>query len=220
VAEIFGLAVAAAFYPVLLAGVLLLLTRPEPRGLLLAFLIGGMTVSLIAGAIILVVLQDTGALKGSAKRTVSPAVDIAVGLISLGIAVMLWQRRGRPREDQGRSQPEWLRRRLESGSPLLAFAIGVALNLPGIYYLAALKQISAGHYSTSVDVLLVVAFNLIMFTLVEVPLVWYIVSPDGAKRRVDRLDAWIHGHSRQVAMGIAGVVGAYLFARGVSEALS
>jgi Sap, sulfolipid-1-addressing protein len=220
VAQVFGLAIAAAFYPVLLAGVLLILTRPEPRGLLLAFLIGGMVVSLIAGAVILVVLQDTGALAGSSKRTVSPAVDIAVGLLSLGIAVMLWRRRGRPRAERGKSQPEWLSRRMESGSPLVAFAIGVVLNLPGIYYLAALKQISAGHYATSVDVFLVVAFNLIMFTLVEVPLIWYVVSPDGAKRRVARLDAWIHEHSSQLAMGIAGVVGVYLFAKGVDGAVS
>jgi hypothetical protein len=109
---------------------------------------------------------------------------------------------------------------MESGSPLAAFAIGIVLNLPGIYYLAALKQISAGHYATSVDVFLVVAFNLIMFTLVEVPLIWYVVSPDGAKRRVAGLDRWIHGHSSQLAMGIAGVVGAYLFAKGLDGALS
>jgi hypothetical protein len=220
VAQIFGLAIAAAFYPVLLAGVLLILTRAEPRGLLLAFLIGGMLVSLVAGTIILVVLQDTGALSGSSQRTVSPVVDIAVGLLSLGIAVMLWRRRGRPRVDKGKSQPEWLSRRMESGSPLAAFAIGIVLNLPGIYYLAALKQISAGHYATSVDVFLVVAFNLIMFTLVEVPLIWFVTAPDGARRGVTALDTWIHAHSTQIGVVVAAAVGAYLCAKGVGDALS
>jgi hypothetical protein len=219
VLEVLALAVAAAFYPVLLAGVLLILTRPEPRRLLVAFLIGGMAVSLVAGTAILVLADETGAVRGSAKRTVSPAVDILVGALSLVVAVVLWRRRGRPHKEP-RSQPAWLSRRMQSGSPLLAFAIGVALNLPGVYYLAALKQISAGQYGTLTDALLLIAFNLIMFTLVEVPLVWYIVSPERAEQRVAALDRWLHTHSTQLGVAIAAVVGVYLCAKGVDGALS
>jgi Sap-like sulfolipid-1-addressing protein len=218
VAEIFGLAIAAAFYPVLLAAVLLILTRPQPRGLLLAFLLGGMAISLLAGTLILVLAQDSGALSGSSRRTVSPAVDIAVGVLSLVVAVVLWRRRDRPRKE--RTQPQWLSRRLGGASAWPVFVIGVVLNLPGVYYLAALKQISAGGYGTATDAFLLVAFNLIMFALVEVPLVWYVASPDGARRRVEALDAWFHAHATELGVAIAAVVGAYLCAKGLRGALS
>lgn len=217
-AQIFGLAVAAAFYPVLLAAVLLILTRPEPGRLLLAFLLGGMAISLLAGTVILLVVEDSGALSGSSGRTVSPAVDIAVGLLSLAVAVVLWRRRDRPHTERG--QPEWLSRRLGGGSAWPVFVIGVALNLPGVYYLAALKQISVGGYGTATDAFLVVAFNLIMFTLVEVPLIWFMTSPEGARRRVAALDRWMHTHSTQLGVCIAAVVGAYLCAKGLRGALS
>ena len=216
-AEVFGLAVAAAFYPLLLGAVLVILTRPQPRPLLLAFLIGGMAVSLLAGTLVLVLADGSGALAGSSGRTVSPAVDIVAGLVSLGVAVALWRRRGRPREE--RRQPEWLSRRL-SGSPWPAFLVGVALNLPGIYYLAALKQISVGGYGTVTAAFLLVAFNLIMFTLVEAPLVWYVISPDGARRRVAAADAWMRSNSAQLGVIIAAAAGAYLCAKGLDGALS
>jgi hypothetical protein len=217
VAEILGLAVAAAFYPLLLGAVLLILTRPRPRPLLLAFLIGGMAVSLLAGTLILVLAQGSGALAGSSGRTVSPAVDIITGLVSLGVAVALWRRRRRPPKE--RRQPEWLSRRL-GGSPWPAFVLGVALNLPGIYYLAALKQISVGGYGTATAAFLLLAFNLIMFALVEAPLAWYVISPEGARRRVAALDHWMHLHSTQLGAVIAAAAGAYLCAKGLGGALS
>jgi Sap, sulfolipid-1-addressing protein len=131
---------------------------------------------------------------------------------------MVWRRRDRPRKE--RKQPEWLSRRLGGGSPWLAFVIGVVLNLPGVYYLAALKQISVGGYGTATDALLLVAFNVIMFALVEVPLLWYVLSPDDARRRVAALDGWLHAHSSHLAVVIASVVGVYLCAKGVGGALS
>ncbi|MGZ4286700.1 MAG: hypothetical protein ACXVW5_21095 [Solirubrobacteraceae bacterium] len=39
--SILPLAFAAAFYPTLLAGVIVMLTRPAPRPLLVGFLLGG-----------------------------------------------------------------------------------------------------------------------------------------------------------------------------------
>jgi hypothetical protein len=46
VANVFVLALAAAVYPTLLAGVIVILSRPNPLRLLGGFLLGGMTISI------------------------------------------------------------------------------------------------------------------------------------------------------------------------------
>ena len=223
-ADIFVLAFAAALYPLLLAGVLLILTQPDPRGLLLAFLLGGMLVSLVAGTAILVAVDESGVLRpsSSSRDSVSPGVDIVAGLVSLGLAVVLARRGARPRPQPAESDasPSWMGRHLARGSRWPAFVVGIVLNLPGVWYLAALKEISAGNYATVTDAFLLVGFNVIMFALVEVPLVWYLVSPDGAQRFVTGMDRWFHTHANQLGVAITGLVGVYLCVRGVAGALS
>ena len=51
------LALAACVYPTLLAGVILILARPRPLRMLLGFLAGGVTISLIAGIAIVRALE-------------------------------------------------------------------------------------------------------------------------------------------------------------------
>jgi Sap, sulfolipid-1-addressing protein len=220
VVEIFVLAFAAAVYPTLLAGVILILTRPRPRAQLGGFLAGGMAASLTAGFVILFALNGTGAL-GQSQHTVSPAVDLAVAAVSLAVAARLWRRPASvPRKAKPASdKPSWLDRSLGRGSLPLVLVAGVVLNLPGVWYLAALKNIGEGGYATVTDVVLVLAFNLIMFALVEVPLVWYFVSPAGAQAAVSGFNAWLHANSRRVGAVVAAAVGLYLLVKGVVQAV-
>ena len=53
---ILPLAFAAALYPTLLAGVIVILNRPTPKPLLVGFLLGGLLISVTAGLIIVFVL--------------------------------------------------------------------------------------------------------------------------------------------------------------------
>jgi hypothetical protein len=97
--------------------------------------------------------------------------------------------------------------------------VGAALNLPGMWYLLALDHIGEGDYGTLEELLLVLVFNVVMFTLVEVPLAWYVVSPDGAQAAVSRFDGWLRATSRELAAIVAACVGAYLITRGLVLAL-
>jgi hypothetical protein len=54
-------------------------------------------------------------------------------------------------------------------------------------------------------------FNAIMFLLVEVPLVGYLISPEGTRARVERFHTWLGEHARIVA----GAVGVYLVIKGI-----
>jgi hypothetical protein len=223
VAHIFVLALAAAVYPTLLAGVIIMLTRPSPAGQLTAFLAGGMILSVTAGLLILAALEGSGGLDSSSQPA-SPAASIFLGLVSLAVAAAVAT--GRPRRVAERrasrpaepAAPSRTKRALGSGSLPLTIALGAALNLPGIWYLAALADISAGGYSTATDVVLVLAFNVIMFALVELPLLAYVLSPERARAAVDGFNVWLRGNKRGVAVGVATAVGIYLIVKGIIDA--
>jgi Sap-like sulfolipid-1-addressing protein len=224
-AQVVVLALAAAVYPTLLAGVIVILARPRPVRKLVGFLLGGMTISIAAGIAIVSSLRGSGAVAGTSDVT-KPAVDIVAGVASLGIAwavwrghlarVAAWRRRRRPRKPG----PRWTDRALGRSSGLVAFMVGVVLNLPGIWYLAALTDIAAADISFAEELFLIVLFNVIMFLLVEIPLAFYLIDEERARRLVDAGSRWARAHSAQLGIGVACVVGVWLVAKGIVGAVS
>ena len=225
--DLLPLALGSAIYPTLMAMVVLILSRPNPRRLLAAYLAGALLISLTVGFLVVGVL-NAGNVVGGSDRTVSPAVDIVVGLLALLLFwVMLTDRDRRLRErrrlkreervDDGRDP--WSRRILARDSRGLTFVVGVVLNLPGALYLVALKDIAASDLSTATDVVLIVLYNLIMFTWAEIPLIGYSTSPDRTRELVAKTNEWLGGHSRRIAMALCGAAAAYLIARGAIAAI-
>jgi hypothetical protein len=230
--SILPLACAAAMYPTLLAGVIVMLTRPAPMPLLVGFLLGGLLISLASGLIILFVVH--GAISTSRQNAASPKIDLIAGVLSLILGAVLWARRdtgplGRRRSDADeratttagharnlrRSSQSITNRMLAHGSPKAAFALGLILNLPGIWYLVALKDIAKANDGAVASVLLILVFNAIMFLLVEVPLIGYLISPEGTTARVHRFHTWLGEHARIVASVVAVAVGVYLVLKGI-----
>jgi hypothetical protein len=217
-AEIIPLALAAAVYPTLLAGVIVLLAREKPSPLLAGFLAGGVLISLAAGLIIVFALG--GAVSTKSQNSASPTIDLIIGILSLILGAMLWFR-GREGDETARKPakeqkgPSWTQRKLEDGSPWVAFAAGLVLNLPGIWYLDALKDIAKADVGTTATILWVLLFIAIMFALAEVPLVGYAVSPDGTRVRVQQSQGWPSDNGRSIATWVAVVIGAYLTATGI-----
>ena len=223
--NIFLLALAAAVYPTLLAGVIVILSRPNPVRLLVGFLLGGMSMSVVAGIVIVTSLRGAHAVPPSNHST-RPAIDIAAGVLSLGVAWALmrgrftrlteWRERRRPREPA----PTWIDRALGRGSAVIAFGVGVLLNLPGVWYLAALADIAHAQLSAAEELLLILGFNLVMFALVEIPLVFYLVDAEQAHALVNSASGWVHSHARQAGATVAAIVGVWLVAKGIVGAVS
>ena len=228
--DLLPMALWSAFYPALLAMVVLILARPNARRLLIAYYLGGLTISFVAGALILEAFK-AGHAVGASNRSVSPGVDIFAALLALVIFWVLLtgrdrglrERRERRKEvkaaKNGHSRYPWSARVLERESLGLTFAVALVLNLPGAMYLVALKDIAESKAGTAQTVLWVLLYNLIMFTLIEVPLLGYIASPEATKRRVAAMNAWLGGHGRQIAMGLCASAGAFFLARGLIAAL-
>jgi hypothetical protein len=80
-----------------------------------------------------------------------------------------------------------------------------------------LKDIAAAHQSTGADIITIVAFNLIMFLLAEVPLAGLVLAPEPTVRLVHRVDGWFSANSRAIATGLCAVLGAFLITRGIVQ---
>ena len=200
-AEIFVLAVASAVYPTLLAVVIVILNRPQPRRLLTFFLAGAALVSLAIGLTAVFVL-DTSSVHRAARHVSGP-IYIVAGTLALLVGGVLYRQPHRPDSEQKRD------------SSRIAFVLGIVLDLPSIFYLVGLKDIALAGYTAVQKVLLVVCFNAIMFSLIEVPLIALAVSPELTQRRIQNFDGWLRSHGRRLASSVALCLGVYLVGRGV-----
>jgi hypothetical protein len=220
-------AVTAAANPTLLAAATVLLILPNPKKLMLGYLLGALMTSVTLGLVIVFALQDSAAVS-TAKRTVNPALDIALGSILLVISIVIAsdrrqrysaQRRERkgPKEEKG--PPRW-QRALAKGSPRITFVVGALLTLPGFSYLAALSGISKLDYATVYTVLLVLLVNVIMLALIEVPLISFAVAPEWTPRAIERTKAWFAGTAHRIAVYGTAILGSLLILRGVITLLS
>lgn len=189
---------------------------------MLGYLLGALLTSITLGLVIVFSFSNSST-TNTTKHTVSPAVDIALGLIALTLALVLYtgrvermrqRRRARRAEKPDKGPARW-QRELSTGSARATFIVGALLTLPGASYLAGLSSIHKLHYSAAGTVLLVIGFNLVMLWLLEVPLGAFVVAPEWTPRAVDRAKLWISRHAHVFAVrGFAGV-GALLIIKGV-----
>ncbi len=227
-AEIFLLALYAALYPTLLAAVVILLAQSRPRRLLTVYLLGGMTVSIVAGLVVVFALSDSDWLQHGEHSSLSWKADLTFGGLALLAAVALSlradermrerRRRRHPKPEEKRHGEPWSQRILARGSTPIVFLAALVINVPGAAYLIALKDIAAGGYGTAEQVLLVLGFNLVMFVLAEVPLVGLWVAPERTNELVQRMNAWMTSHGREIAVGVCLFFGAFLIVRGLLSA--
>jgi hypothetical protein len=216
------LSLTASLNPTLLAASTVMLLLPSPAKLMGGYLVGALLTSITLGLVIVFSLPDSSTTK-TTQHGVSPAVDIALGVLALILAWAVWSRRlersrARRRERKAakpdKGPPRW-QRELSKGSPRTTFVIGALLTLPGASYLAGLDQIHKLHYSTAVTVVCVIAFNVVMLWLLEVPLTCFILAPDRTPQAIERSKAWVSRHLHTFAVRGFSVVGVLLIIKGV-----
>ena len=89
------------------------------------------------------------------------------------------------------------------------------LTLPGASYLAGLDRLSKLNYSTAVTVVIVLAFNLVMLPLLELPMIAFAVAPEWTPAAIDRAKAWAGIHGRVYAERGLEVIGVLLIIKGI-----
>jgi Sap, sulfolipid-1-addressing protein len=224
----YALALFAGVYPVLLAVVALFLTRPRPIVLLAGLLTGGFLTTMIAGIVLVSVIGSTDVFTGSDKFTVRAWFNIAIGVILIaGAAYILFNRGQRPllrrkhTEPAGSAKGEkpsgWTARAGAADSFWAAAIIGVAIDLPSVWFLAALKYLIDAQFSVAVVFLLLLSYAVIAYISIELSLLFSIKWPTQTQRVVQSANDWLKGHQRIIAAGIAGGIGVWQLSLGISK---
>jgi hypothetical protein len=225
--HVFLFSLTAMANPTLLAATTVLLLLPNPKKLMLGYLLGALMTSITLGLVIVFSLENSGAVS-TAKNTINPAVDFALGAILLVISFVLAtgrheRRRERRRERKGpkkeKGPPRW-QQALAKGSPRLTFVVGAILTLPGASYLGALHGIAELNYATVPTVLLVLMVNVIMLALLEVPLICFAVAPDWTPTAIQRGKDWFALNAHRFAVIGTATIGSLLIIRGLITLLT
>ena len=224
----YALALFAAVYPVLLAIVALFLTRPRPIVLLAGLLTGAFLTTMIAGVVLVSVIGSTDVFTGSDKFTVRAWFNIAIGVILIAGAAYILFNRGQRRllrrkhtETPGASKAQkpsgWTARAGAADSFWAAAIIGVAIDLPSVWFLAALKYLIDAQFSVAVVFLLLLSYAVIAYISIELSLLFSIKWPTQTQRVVQSANNWLKGHQRIIAAAIAGGIGIWQLSLGISK---
>lgn len=220
--RVFLFALTAALNPTLLAAVTVMLTLRKPERLLTGYLLGAMVTSLTCGLLLVFTLPNSST-SSTAKHSVNPVLNIALGALILLIVFVVGT--GRDKRRRARSErkrelakhkppPRW-RRQLSKGSARDTFVVGALLSFPGASYIAGMDLLSKQHLSTAVTVVAVIGFNLIMLMLLELPLLGYATRPEWTAATVERFSNWLTLRGGRVALTAGVVVGILLIGRGL-----
>jgi Sap, sulfolipid-1-addressing protein len=150
--DIFLLALGAALNPTLVAAATLMMLLPNPKRLMLGYLLGALMTSITAGLVIISSLENSSAVR-TTQTTLSPAATALLGVIALIAAFVLARSRDeaaaerRRARKQAKGPPRW-QKALGRGSARVTFVVGALLTLPGASYLAGLNRIDKLNYST------------------------------------------------------------------------
>ena len=224
--NIFLYSLVAAANASLLAAVTVMLFLPNPKRLLIGYLLGGLLVSLTIGFVLVFAVHQSGATSTS-QNSISPAMDIALGLILLVAAYVLnsermERRRERKKEEKEKVEkgPSKVERVLGRGSARITFLVGMLLTLPGVSYLAALHELDNLNYSTVLTILVILGFNVMLLILLEIPLIGYVFAPERTVVAVQDFRAWLSKNGLRAGIYVAAGLGVLLIVRGVIEFLT
>ena len=198
--DVFLLSLVAMFNPTLLAAVTVMLLMPNPKRLMLGYLLGAYTTSITLGCVIVFSLHGSST-ESTSKHTVSPVEDIVVGLLLVAIAWVLRTGRDQPFQERRRRKKEAKLaakreagkpteslplRLLGKGDPKVTFVVGACLSFPASPTSTRWTTSTSSTREPSPTVLLVVYFCVMQQILLELPLLGYVFAPESTQDRVAR----------------------------------
>jgi hypothetical protein len=226
--EILFLGLASALWPLLLVVVVIALNTSHPVRILGWFLVGGLLTTISIDAALVFALKGSSFVEGPHPEA-DGWIDIVIGVLALLAALVLQlgtQGKGpkrfhpKPKSNKPSRSEEWIEGLVERGATL-SFVAGIAATiLPAPFAIIAMKNISELDITAAEAFALIVVFNLLMFILVEVPLVGFVVAPAWARRTATEFNTWLGQNVRRVAVYALVVVGAIELVRGLVAALT
>ena len=220
------LAVGSMFWPLLLVVVVIAFESSRPAEILVWFYVGGFITATSVGAGLVFALEDSALVSGS-RLPAAPWVDIAFGTLALVVAFVLHRTHRRRQRSSARAEAsernsrtkDRLKGLVENGGPL-AFTGGVVGSvIPGPLVIIGMADIAQLGYSTVATLLVIVGFFVIVFTMIEVPIVGFMVAPEQTKATTLIVKAWLDRNLLVLAAWALTIVGVIEIVRGIVSAL-
>lgn len=218
--EAIALALANAVRPTGIAAVYTLLSSPQPRRMLSAFIVVGFAWSASVGILIVAVANGVDISTGTS--TASAFVFLIGGVACLGYAAgrLTGRVQPGPRRRPAAEQQSKLTRALRDPSLAVAAGAGIATHLPGLFYLLGLNAIAAPEPGLVQSVIDVLIFNAIWFTVPVASLLLSIHRPEDARRALEGINDWGRRHETAVVTALFAAAGGYFAAKGAANLLS
>lgn len=224
-------ALVAGFSPWTLLIVAGLLSRERPMRHALVFLSAAAVVTLLIGILVVEALGSSGLENRQRHHSVSPAIDLGIGLAILAFVPFLAHRAAHPSDKPAKppkpDKPRTSRlsrvsrrRRREGEAGLLAvIALGIFAATPSPTYLASLHSLSKGQPDAVVSTLEVLLIAALVLIMAEVPIILYAVAPERTTAFLDSANAWLARHGPVILVLAATAVGCYFTVNGLVHLL-
>jgi hypothetical protein len=233
---VFVLSVLVALDPVRIGIVALVISRPRPMQNLLAFWLGGMVAGISVALVVLLFLREftlplMREVVSAMSTPIAAQTQVAIGVLAVSSAALIWARQRepvlatggeaavavlRPNTSTGSGRLS-MRGQLEGGSTVMAFVAGLALATPPVEYLAAMIAILASGAPVAEQVGAALMFTVVAFTVAEVPLVSYLVTPTKTLAVVQRLNDWMNERHHVIPAVVFGACGVLLVVTGMGK---
>ncbi|OBH11183.1 MULTISPECIES: GAP family protein [unclassified Mycobacterium] len=230
------LAGSVIFEPIRLGLVILLLSRRRPLLQLLVFLCGGFALGVGAGLVVLFVLRAAPVVGHLSVAE----VQIASGVVALLIALVLFtswslRRVARPVDAAAgggggvvlldRAAPNARQRLadrarvfLRGDSLTVAAVSGMGASLPSANYMGSMAAILASHAAPVAQVQALLAFNLVAFTVAEIPLIGYLAAPQKTRAAMAALQTWLRSRGHRDVAVLVAAGGCFMLVLGLTGA--
>jgi cytochrome c biogenesis protein CcdA len=210
--QAFGLALLSGLWPIGLAAIAAFLDRPLLR-YAFAYLAGAALAESAASTVVLVGLGATGFTR--ARHTRSGWFYVAVGILMLAFAVVVYLRSHRPRKTEKSDDKQ--NARIHEGRVTVAFGLGLVMWLPSPTYLAALKQIEDTHSGWALTTLYAGIAVILVLWIIEIPIVLFLLFREPARRYLGSANGWLQRHGADVLAGLTAVGGLGILVKGILQ---
>ncbi len=225
--------------PIRLGLVVLLLNRRRPLVQLGAFLCGGFTMGLGVGLVVLFGLRTAPGIGHLTVAQVQVGSGLIVLLVAAALSVSTAAQKVSPRapaqaaaevpaggvggvdlvERPTASRLQRLSDRgrvfLQGESLYVAAVCGLGAALPSANYMGSLAAILASHSPPVAQVQALLAFNVVAFTVAELPIISYLVAPGRTRAFMAGLQTWLRSRTRRDAAALVAVGGVLMLTLGM-----
>ncbi|MFE7751897.1 GAP family protein [Streptomyces sp. NPDC057428] len=210
----YGVAVTLSAFPII--GVVLMLATPRARSNGPALLLGWVLGLALVGTVVLLVSGGAGPSDQGQPADWVSALDLALGVLLLWVAVKEW--RARPRGDGEVTLPKWT---VDSFTPVKALALGMALSALNpknlLLSIAAASAIARTDTSAGAQAVALAVYVVLGALGPGTPVVLYFALKERSKSILDGLKLWMERNNTAIMAVICLLFAAKLLGDAISD---